>query len=792
MSGSLPPIPPPLGTSTGSPSNPNVKRVDSMPTNDTTNTTTTTNVSQNVSDENLPQLLDNRGGSHVINVPAFDKDDFTSQKGPSDTRDTKIATLRLKFNTFKALEGEKVNGTFTRLKILLNDLENNGITIPQAEVNDTYKEGLDSNSDVEEDQRSSNEFMADLNAEYHERALLVNQKRFYKRFGRVGTARKPIDKSKEACFSHGKLGHFQKDYPSNKTSTPSYPSPNTPFNKPRPYTLSFPQTSLQNTLKDEIAALTQRLDDLTKSTNEKGKIDKGKKDVGTTKIKAFMAIPEDEPSVGKANERSGQWVDITMKKTCSKVTLNQLLSKQVPGNIVKALGGKGRIKENNSSKEVVFTKSDESSFEPAPEFTSDSEADCDIQDPLPPLPKLIEENPLSKKPSDRVSQTYVIKKKTEPKLPVVQISCFDKKADSFIEQLLLTLMEEVKAAPSLQNKRPGMDLVNTKHYRLKNNLSVDCYSKPKCSTCGSNNHLTKDHTEKAVVKNTLKKLTAQSPLKPTPKKNLRVSKSFIEYKYCGSNNHHLDVCEFYPGCEICWSIAHEIADCPKNLKTTGHQRLLTSNLLNPLKSGFTKGTNLCENVRGGLPKEESGPKVVFGDNSSGETKGYSSVNYNGMTFTRVAYVNGLKHNLISISQLSERRNMTLIEATRTMLNSDSLPKQFWGEAINAACYTQNRSIIVKRHRKIAYEVFRGRAPDISYFHVFGCPMHIHNHKDHLGKFDEKANDGFFLGYYLAAKAFRVCNVRRQEMEETFMLPSVKMMKPYHKPAQRVMLLTSMK
>ncbi|GKB96722.1 retrovirus-related pol polyprotein from transposon TNT 1-94, partial [Tanacetum coccineum] len=68
-----------------------------------------------------------------------------------------------------------------------------------------------------------------------------------------------------------------------------------------------------------------------------------------------------------------------------------------------------------------------------------------------------------------------------------------------------------------------------------------------------------------------------------------------------------------------------------------------------------------------------------------------------------------------------------------------------GEAINAACYTQNRSIIVKRHRKIAYEVFRGRAPDISYFHVFGCPVHIHNHRDHLGKFDEKADDGFFLG-----------------------------------------------
>ncbi|GJV86462.1 MAK10-like protein [Tanacetum coccineum] len=80
---------------------------------------------------------------------------------------------------------------------------------------------------------------------------------------------------------------------------------------------------------------------------------------------------------------------------------------------------------------------------------------------------------------------------------------------------------------------------------------------------------------------------------------------------------------------------------------------------------------------------------------------------------------------------------------------------------------ENRSIIVKRHRKTAYEVFKGRAPDINYFHVFGCPVYIHNHRDHLGKFDEKADDGFFVGYSLVAKAFRVFHIRRQEIEETF-------------------------
>ncbi|GJZ75309.1 hypothetical protein Tco_0639774 [Tanacetum coccineum] len=81
MSGIVPPIPPPFGASSGNPGNPYVNRVDTIPTTtDPINTTTMTNVAQSVVDENLPQLLHSRGGPHVTNVPAFDKEDFTSWK----------------------------------------------------------------------------------------------------------------------------------------------------------------------------------------------------------------------------------------------------------------------------------------------------------------------------------------------------------------------------------------------------------------------------------------------------------------------------------------------------------------------------------------------------------------------------------------------------------------------------------------------------------------------------------------------------------------------------------------
>ncbi|GKE77810.1 retrovirus-related pol polyprotein from transposon TNT 1-94, partial [Tanacetum coccineum] len=101
--------------------------------------------------------------------------------------------------------------------------------------------------------------------------------------------------------------------------------------------------------------------------------------------------------------------------------------------------------------------------------------------------------------------------------------------------------------------------------------------------------------------------------------------------------------------------------------------------------------------------------------------------------------------------IAERRNRTLIEAARTMLNGSVLSKHFWTATVRIACYTQNRSIIVKRYDKTPYEIFKERILDINYFHVFGCLVFIHNHKDHLEKFDAKADDGYFLGYSFSLK-----------------------------------------
>ncbi|GKB23352.1 ribonuclease H-like domain-containing protein [Tanacetum coccineum] len=116
--------------------------------------------------------------------------------------------------------------------------------------------------------------------------------------------------------------------------------------------------------------------------------------------------------------------------------------------------------------------------------------------------------------------------------------------------------------------------------------------------------------------------------------------------------------------------------------------------------------------------------------------------------------------------VAERRNRTLIEAARTMLVDSKLPTTFWAEAVNTACYVLNRVLVIKPHNKTPYELIHGRTPLIDFMKPFGCPVTILNTRDHLGKFDGKADEGFFVGYSVVSKAMRVFIKRTRIAEET--------------------------
>ncbi|GKD95117.1 putative ribonuclease H-like domain-containing protein, partial [Tanacetum coccineum] len=116
--------------------------------------------------------------------------------------------------------------------------------------------------------------------------------------------------------------------------------------------------------------------------------------------------------------------------------------------------------------------------------------------------------------------------------------------------------------------------------------------------------------------------------------------------------------------------------------------------------------------------------------------------------------------------VAERRNRTLIEATRTMLVDSKLPTTFWTEAVNTACYVLNRVLIIKPHNKTPYELIRGRTPLIDFMKPFWYPVTILNTRDRLGKFDGKADEVFFVGYSIVSKAMRVFNKRTRIVKET--------------------------
>ncbi|GKD64362.1 putative ribonuclease H-like domain-containing protein, partial [Tanacetum coccineum] len=117
------------------------------------------------------------------------------------------------------------------------------------------------------------------------------------------------------------------------------------------------------------------------------------------------------------------------------------------------------------------------------------------------------------------------------------------------------------------------------------------------------------------------------------------------------------------------------------------------------------------------------------------------------------------------NKVAKRKNRTIIEAARTMLADSKSPTTFWAEAVNTACYVQNRVLVIKPHNKTPYELFLGRKPSLSFMRPFRCPVTILNTIDHLGKFDGKADEGFFVGYSTNSKSFRVFNSRTRIVEE---------------------------
>ncbi|GKC18867.1 hypothetical protein Tco_1021017 [Tanacetum coccineum] len=218
-----------------------------------------------------------------------------SFEGPSNTKENRIMDMKLEYQTFKAKTSETLSQTNTRYKTLLNELANDGVTLSKHEINVGFVNSLpenwlsfsqrlrnvnhtqileflismEENSDDEVDERTTKEYLKDLDIKFHERALLENSKHFIKRKYNFSSQKANED---TGCYKCGKKGLVAKTF---------------------------------NWDKEEV------LDDEEE-----------------THVKVLIALADDELLVGKNHACNGEWIDIAMKKVNILLSMDENLDWQ--------------------------------------------------------------------------------------------------------------------------------------------------------------------------------------------------------------------------------------------------------------------------------------------------------------------------------------------------------------------------------------------------------------------------------------------------------------------------------
>jgi len=105
----------------------------------------------------------------------------------------------------------------------------------------------------------------------------------------------------------------------------------------------------------------------------------------------------------------------------------------------------------------------------------------------------------------------------------------------------------------------------------------------------------------------------------------------------------------------------------------------------------------------------------------------------------------------------ERKNRTIQEMARTLLNDSGLSEKHWTFAVHTAVYIINRCLLRPHEKRVPYELWFKQKPTVSFFKVFGCKCWILRKGSNLGKFDDRSDEGIFLGYSSHSKAYKCYN-----------------------------------
>jgi transposase InsO family protein len=105
--------------------------------------------------------------------------------------------------------------------------------------------------------------------------------------------------------------------------------------------------------------------------------------------------------------------------------------------------------------------------------------------------------------------------------------------------------------------------------------------------------------------------------------------------------------------------------------------------------------------------------------------------------------------------VEKRKNITIMEAMKTMIHDQDIPMCLWEEATKIAVYVQKRLSHSSLGLETPEEMFFGNNLEVIHLKIFGCPVFVHIPKEKRNKMDPSGKKEIFVGYCEVSKAFGV-------------------------------------
>jgi len=129
-------------------------------------------------------------------------------------------------------------------------------------------------------------------------------------------------------------------------------------------------------------------------------------------------------------------------------------------------------------------------------------------------------------------------------------------------------------------------------------------------------------------------------------------------------------------------------------------------------------------------------------------------------FTEFCRIEGIKRQLTTAytpqqNEVAERKNRTILNMVRCLLEEKQMPARFWPDAVKWTCHILNRSPTSAVKNKTPEECWSGVKPNVDYFRVFGCIGNVHVSNPQKLKLDARSQKCVMLGYSEESKGYKM-------------------------------------